>query len=189
MQECTGHLKLSLSGEVTEVTAAQHRKDAAHASADLALLTQLCSHGQFPAEVLTRSAQLSACAYISLNCACCVEPLSSTGLVLWQDWQARQQYTLCALQACNSKPPGAHRPQRSPKSQQAARSPSIRCKICAGLPEEVAVVKHVLQTGWAAVAFSSLDREATRCWEVYGAARYSLDSAQVWQAIVTSCES
>ena len=41
------------------------------------------------------------------------------------------------------------------------------------------MVKHALEQGWAAVAFSSLDRLATRCWEVYGAAEESLDSAQV----------
>ena len=43
------------------------------------------------------------------------------------------------------------------------------------------MVKHVLQSSWAAVAFSSLDREATRCWEVYGAPRDSLDSPQARQ--------
>ena len=56
--------------------------------------------------------------------------------------------------------------------------PAADCPSCTGLPEEVAVVKHVLQSSWAAVAFSSLDREATRCWEVYRAPRDSLDSPQ-----------
>ena len=59
--------------------------------------------------------------------------------------------------------------------------PPTGCPSCTGLPEEVAVVKHVLQSNWAAVAFSSLDREATRCWEVYGAPRDSLDSPQARQ--------
>lgn len=34
----------------------------------------------------------------------------------------------------------------------------------AGLPEEVAIAKAALRRGWAAVAFSSIDRKQ-RCWD------------------------
>ncbi len=36
--------------------------------------------------------------------------------------------------------------------------------LCAGLPEEVGITRSALQRGWAAVAFSSLDRQQ-RCWD------------------------
>jgi len=42
------------------------------------------------------------------------------------------------------------------------RNPPV--PLCAGLPEEVGITRSALQRGWAAVAFSSLDRQQ-RCWD------------------------
>lgn len=37
---------------------------------------------------------------------------------------------------------------------------------CAGLPEEKAIVKAVVQRKYAVVAFSSMDRGGSRCWSL-----------------------
>ena len=47
---------------------------------------------------------------------------------------------------------------------------------CAGLPEEVGVARAALRRGWAAVAFSSADREQ-RCWDTHSPGR-DVDSSR-----------
>ncbi|KAK9836287.1 hypothetical protein WJX81_002164 [Elliptochloris bilobata] len=61
---------------------------------------------------------------------------------------------------------------------------SKNCTTCLGLPEEVGVARAALRRGWAAVAFSSTDREQ-RCWDTHSQGRdvdYSRDVAAVIQA-------
>ncbi|EOD07510.1 hypothetical protein EMIHUDRAFT_218474 [Emiliania huxleyi CCMP1516] len=54
---------------------------------------------------------------------------------------------------------------------------STACAECIGLPEEVRIARAIVAAGWVAVAFSSADREMSRCWE------FEVDGPRVLRAL------
>jgi len=54
---------------------------------------------------------------------------------------------------------------------------STECAECIGLPEEVRIARAIVAAGWVAVAFSSADREMSRCWE------FEVDGPRVLRAL------